>query len=120
RFRREAYLLPDGAKLLVGDVKTTFKCPGDGYFADVDNGCRIFHVCANAGGPLAQHHSFMCGNLTVFNQLSLTCAYEEDAIPCSNAKDFFFLNGKIGVVDAPFLTDNDIERAAPLILAAQG
>ncbi|KAL1415117.1 hypothetical protein MTO96_006908 [Rhipicephalus appendiculatus] len=121
RRRREAYLLPDGAELLLGSVKTTFKCPGDGYYADMDNDCKVFHVCHDVLGPEGavghemQHFSFLCGNQTVFNQLSLTCAYEEDAVPCQNAKDFYYLNANIGDPTAEFLSDNDIQRAAPLV-----
>ncbi|KAK8782984.1 hypothetical protein V5799_015675 [Amblyomma americanum] len=121
RHRREAYLLPDGAELLLGTVKTTFKCPSDGYFADVDNDCKVFHICHDAFGPEGavghemQQFSFLCGNQTMFNQLSLTCAYEDDAVPCENAKDFYYLNANIGDPKAEFLSDNDIQRAAPLV-----
>ncbi|KAH9361165.1 hypothetical protein HPB48_003027 [Haemaphysalis longicornis] len=59
--------------------------------------------------------SFLCGNQTVFNQLSLTCAFAEEAVPCNNAPDFFYVNDNIGVETAPFLTDNDVQRAAQLI-----
>ncbi|KAH6948420.1 hypothetical protein HPB50_024361 [Hyalomma asiaticum] len=119
--RREAYALPDGAELLLGSVKTTFKCPGDGYFADMDNDCKVFHICHDVLGPQGaadhemQHFSFLCGNQTVFNQLSLTCAYEDDAVPCQNAKDFYYLNTRIGDPTEDFLTDNDIQRAVPLV-----
>lgn len=45
-FAIEAYDLPDGAELIVGPIKTTFKCPEKyGYWADVDNDCKIFHIC---------------------------------------------------------------------------
>lgn len=121
RRRREAYALPDGAELLLGSVKTTFKCPGDGYYADIDNDCKVFHVCHDVLGPQGtaghemQHFSFLCGNQTVFNQLSLTCAYEDDSVPCQNAKDFYYLNANIGDPKAEFLSDNDIQRAAPLV-----
>ncbi|XP_037528018.1 MAPK-interacting and spindle-stabilizing protein-like [Rhipicephalus sanguineus] len=125
RRRREAYLLPDGAEILVGSVKTTFKCPGDGYYADMDNDCKVFHVCHDVLGPEGavghemQHFSFLCGNQTVFNQLSLTCAYEEDSVPCQNAKDFYYLNANIGDPTAEFLSDNDIQRAVPLVPTLQ-
>ncbi|XP_037284176.2 uncharacterized protein LOC119176940 [Rhipicephalus microplus] len=121
RRRREAYLLPDGAELLLGSVKTTFKCPGDGYYADMDNDCKVFHIChdvlrsGGAAGHEMQHFSFLCGNQTMFNQLSLTCAYEEDSVPCQNAKDFYYLNANIGDPTAEFLSDNDIQRAVPLV-----
>lgn len=119
RRRREAYVLPDGAELLVGSLKTTFKCAEDGYFADVDNDCKIFHVCHNTEeeGTYAQHFSFLCGNQTIFNQLSFTCAHPEEAVPCESAKNFFYLNENIGDPKVEFLSDNDLEQAAPLIPA---
>lgn len=44
---RMAYVLPDGSDILVANLKTTFKCDNRpyGYYADVDNDCKIFHVC---------------------------------------------------------------------------
>ena len=44
---RMAYVLPDGSDTLVSNMKTTFKCDDRpyGYYADVDNDCKIFHVC---------------------------------------------------------------------------
>ncbi|EEC00993.1 cuticular protein, putative [Ixodes scapularis] len=120
RSKRAAYELPDGAELLVGSVKTSFTCPAkNGYFADVDNNCQIFHVCnvvpKDDGSAEVQQYSFLCGNQTVFSQLSLTCAFAEEAVPCTNAPDFFYLNDNIGVENTPFLSDADVQKAAQLI-----
>ncbi|XP_037284456.2 uncharacterized protein LOC119177159 [Rhipicephalus microplus] len=120
RAKRAAYELPDGAELLLGGVKTSFQCPAkNGYFADVDNACLIFHVCnvvpKEDGSTEVQQYSFLCGNQTVFNQLSLTCAFAEEAVPCQNAPDFFYVNDNIGNPTAPFLTEADVQKAAPLI-----
>ncbi|KAH6948424.1 hypothetical protein HPB50_024365 [Hyalomma asiaticum] len=120
RSKRAAYELPDGAEFLVGGFRTSFTCPAkNGYFADVDNNCQIFHVCNVVthadGNTEVQQYSFLCGNQTVFNQMSLTCAFAEEAVPCQNAPDFFYVNDNIGVETAPFLTDNDVQRAAQLI-----
>ncbi|XP_022652942.1 uncharacterized protein LOC111270705 isoform X2 [Varroa jacobsoni] len=117
---QRAYQLPDGAELLVGEVRTNFHCPNKyGYYADVDNNCRVFHVCNPVtladGKQQIQHYSFLCGNQTMFNQLSLTCTYEEDSVPCQNAPDFFYVNENIGLEDAHFLSDNDIKKVAPLL-----
>ncbi|GIY01995.1 chitin-binding type-2 domain-containing protein [Caerostris darwini] len=57
------------------------------------------------------HYSFFCGNQTVFNQLTLTCAFPEDAVPCQNARDFYYVNDNIGIEDALFLRDEDVARA---------
>ncbi|XP_018493900.1 uncharacterized protein LOC100899779 [Galendromus occidentalis] len=108
------YQLPDGVELLIGGIRTTFRCPAKyGYYADVDNDCKLFHVC----NPMptvdnrlqVQHYSFLCGNQTVFNQLTLTCAHEDESIPCENAPDFFYVNDNFGREDEVFLTNNDVE-----------
>lgn len=123
RQKREAYALPDGAEILVGAIKTSFSCFADGYYADVDNNCKIFHVChtdaIEGGAPETKQYSFLCGNQTVFNQLSLTCADPEEAVPCPSARDFFYVNDRVRVGDPKlyFLEDADIERAVPLIPA---
>ncbi|XP_064487284.1 uncharacterized protein LOC135399336 [Ornithodoros turicata] len=119
RTKRQAYHLPDGAELIVGNIVTSFRCQGDGYYADIDNDCKIFHVCTKVthadGYTEMLQHSFFCGNLTVFNQLSFTCAHEDDAVPCQNAADFFYLNGNLGDENALFLNDDDVQRAADII-----
>ncbi|UYV73659.1 hypothetical protein LAZ67_11000250 [Cordylochernes scorpioides] len=115
--RQTAYVLPDGAELVVGSIKTSFSCQGlrYGYYADVDNNCQIFHVCSETHGAAeVRQWSFFCGNLTIFNQLTLTCTYPEDAVPCSSAPEFYSLNDNIGVEDSKFLRDEDVERARQL------
>lgn len=120
RTKRAAYELPDGAELLVGSVKTSFTCPAkNGYFADVDNACLLFHVCnvvtKDDGSTEVGQWTFLCGNQTVFNQLSLTCSFPEESIPCQSAPDFFYINDNLGRVDAPLHSEDDLQRAAPLI-----
>lgn len=123
RSKREAFDLPDGADLLVGSVRTNFACPQGavGYFADTENDCKIFHVCNTIveedGAAETQQFSFLCGNQTMFNQLSFTCSMPEDAVPCSEAPSFFYLNDNLRLGDpkVAFLDDQDIQRAAPLI-----
>lgn len=123
RSKREAFDLPDGADLLVGSVRTNFACPDGavGYFADTDNDCKIFHVCNTVvqedGSGSTQQYSFLCGNQTMFNQLTFTCSLPEDSVPCSEAPTFFYLNDNLRLGDpkVAFLDDQDIQRAAPLI-----
>uniref|UniRef100_A0A4Q8K6M6 U83-Liphistoxin-Lth1a_1 n=1 Tax=Liphistius thaleban TaxID=1905330 RepID=A0A4Q8K6M6_9ARAC len=120
RSKRAAYELPDGAELLVGPIRTAFACSSDGYYADVENNCQIFHVCHTVphddGSSETQQWSFLCGNQTVFNQLTFSCAYPEEAVPCPNARDFYYLNQNLGAgPNVPFLTEQDVARAAPLI-----
>jgi len=84
-------------------VRSTFTCFANGYYADVDNNCQIFHICSsadNADGSHEQHmYSFLCGNQTVFNQLTFTCTYPEDAVPCVHATEFYYLNSHIEAAD---------------------
>lgn len=38
--------LPDGIENILGFVPSSnFRCERDGYFGDIDNDCRIFHLC---------------------------------------------------------------------------
>ena len=93
-------------------LQTGFQCSEDGYYADVNNNCEVFHVCHQQTDPegkaIMNHWSFICGNQTIFNQLTLTCAFPEEAIPCESAPQFFGLNQRIGQPEVQFLDDNDI------------
>ncbi|GIY38455.1 chitin-binding type-2 domain-containing protein [Caerostris extrusa] len=120
--KKDKYALPEGAELLVGPIRSTFTCFANGYYyADVDNNCQIFHICYSAdttdGKQTQMQYSFLCGNQTVFNQLTFTCTYPEDAVPCIHAQDFYYLNSHIQTDDPEihFLDDQDVQRAAPLI-----
>lgn len=126
RAKRAAYELPDGADILVGPIKTSFNCFNDGYYADVDNNCQIFHVCHTNpnedGSQSTQQWSFLCGNQTLFNQLTLTCADPEDSVPCPDAPSFYNINDRINAGDPKlyFLNDDDIQRAEPLLYRNRG
>ncbi|XP_035230719.1 uncharacterized protein LOC118202661 [Stegodyphus dumicola] len=117
RNKRAAYDLPDGINLLLQDIRSTFSCQGDGYYADVDNNCQIFHVCHGFEEGSPRQWSFACGNQTVFNQLTFTCSYPEEAVPCDRAPDFFYLNGNVqqGDPEVPFLNEQDVQNAAAFI-----
>ncbi len=54
-------------------------------------------------------YSFICGNNTIFDQLSLTCNHVEDSIPCESSPDFYYLNNRIGDPEANIHYDEDIE-----------
>lgn len=91
--KRALYELPGGAEFIVGNnIRTSFSCDGlgYGYYADTENECKLFHICQSFkmsdGSIYNNHWSFMCGNQTVFNQVSLSCSHPEDAVPCENAK----------------------------------
>lgn len=44
---RMAYVFPADYDLITGQVVQQFACEGRpyGYYADVDNACRVFHIC---------------------------------------------------------------------------
>ncbi len=50
--------------------KTSFTCNGqlDGYYADTEAACQVFHFCIHN-----KKTSFLCGNGTIFNQRLFTC-----------------------------------------------
>ncbi|XP_047490559.1 U-scoloptoxin(01)-Cw1a-like [Penaeus chinensis] len=94
---RMAYQFSDGyLDILGGDPQQAFSCDNRpyGYYADVANDCRIFHVCEPVTDELGgfvetAHYSFVCGNQTVFSQESLTCAHPEEAFPCNQAESLY-------------------------------
>uniref|UniRef100_A0A147BDV4 Putative cuticular protein n=1 Tax=Ixodes ricinus TaxID=34613 RepID=A0A147BDV4_IXORI len=116
RLKRQTYSLPRGSELLLEPLRTTFQCRHDGYFADIDNNCRVYHICTRSiETRQLQRFSFLCGNLTMFNQLTLTCTRPEDSVPCRNAPAFFYVNDNIGIQDQPFLYDDDVSNADQFI-----
>ncbi|XP_065307358.1 U-scoloptoxin(01)-Cw1a-like [Dermacentor albipictus] len=118
RARRQAAPLPDGSELLLGRaLQSSFQCTRDGYYADLETNCQVFHVCRGVtkenGTVEFEHHAFACGNQTVFNQASFTCAFLDEAIPCNSAKDFYYLNQRLFQdKDTPILGDDDAQKAA--------
>eukprot|EP00091_Calanus_sinicus_P002167 TRINITY_DN1220_c0_g2_i2.p1 TRINITY_DN1220_c0_g2~~TRINITY_DN1220_c0_g2_i2.p1 ORF type:complete len:153 (+),score=20.28 TRINITY_DN1220_c0_g2_i2:106-564(+) len=81
--------LPAGhEEILAYPYADSFSCEGQayGYYADVDSGCQVFHICLpiedNEGQVIeTAKWSFFCGNATVFDQQTLTCNFPEDAFP---------------------------------------
>lgn len=116
----------NGAGRRAGQLRTTFSCDGlgYGYYADPDNDCKVFHVCQSFrmsdGSIYNNHWSFICGNQTVFNQVSLSCSHPEDAIPCENAKDFYHVNDYFGDLQAPSVKQEDLNQAQELVSRAYG
>ena len=92
-----AYTFPSEAdSLLKSQLKTSFSCEGKayGYYADVDNNCQVFHICLpiedDAGAVIeTAHWSFICGNQTIFDQATLTCNHEADALSCAEAPSLY-------------------------------
>ncbi|KAK7076603.1 hypothetical protein SK128_012562 [Halocaridina rubra] len=86
-----ARFLPGGFRIDSG-----FSCQGRlyGYYADVVNDCRAYHVCepiVNENGELIEmaHFTFLCGQNTLFDQEHLACNHRGVAFPCSEAETIY-------------------------------
>ncbi|XP_035224910.1 uncharacterized protein LOC118197505 [Stegodyphus dumicola] len=113
--KRKAYALPAGFHIFVVPVKTTFSCFNDGYYADVDNGCAIFHVCHSVeredGSKETRQWSFICDNQ---NQLTLSCSDPEGGVSCSEATTFYNTSDRFTAEDPELnLVDEEVEKASP-------
>ncbi|XP_068242201.1 uncharacterized protein [Palaemon carinicauda] len=97
---QNAYRFSDGyLDILGGEPNQVFDCAGRpyGYYADVANGCQVFHICLpipNEAGEVVDmaQYSFFCGNQTVFSQESLTCAHPQEAFPCEESETLYDLS----------------------------
>lgn len=55
---------------------TKFSCDDKihgGYYADLDTGCQMYHICARDKYGAMENSRFLCGNETVFDQRRLVC-----------------------------------------------
>jgi len=101
--------LPAGhEEILAYPYVDSFSCEGQayGYYADVDSGCQVFHICLpiedNDGQVIeTAKWSFFCGNATVFDQQTLTCNFPEDAFPCEESPSLY------GAVEFGKIPDSD-------------
>ncbi|OQR68450.1 hypothetical protein BIW11_02012 [Tropilaelaps mercedesae] len=82
-----------------------FSCEGRifGYYGDTKN-CSLFHYCEPFTDPeknqFVLHAAYLCPNETVFNQLSLTCVYPAEALDCSRAPEYYYVNSHVVPVDS--------------------
>lgn len=107
-YARMAYQLPAGAESILRQrsFTETFSCANRryGYYADVDNNCELFHVCVPIEDDQGQeiemaHFSFMCGNQTIFDQSTLSCNEEFNALPCAEATNYYdVVNAEFGKI----------------------
>jgi len=79
--------------------ETAFTCNDriDGYYADLETRCQVFHVCSLMPNGQAIQNSFLCPNGTLFNQEIFTCQWWAD-VECATSDQFYDLNKNIGVV----------------------
>lgn len=77
-------------------INPGFSCEGRlyGFYADVDNDCRAYHVCEpveDEFGVIVEtaHYTFMCGQKTIFDQEQMLCQHRAVAYPCANAASLY-------------------------------
>jgi len=93
--------LPAGVETIIGQLQPGFTCDNKvyGYYADVANQCKVFHVCwpivSEHGATLNKQWTFVCGNQTLFNQERLVCDRPEN-VDCSQAESFYSVNNEFG------------------------
>ncbi|KAK6638494.1 hypothetical protein RUM43_006761 [Polyplax serrata] len=74
--------------------ETNFTCEGKvigGYYADIETGCQMFHVCTIGQKGDMTDIKFLCLNGTVFDQETRVCE-RVDEVDCSKSRDFYDLN----------------------------
>ncbi|KAK3862518.1 hypothetical protein Pcinc_031628 [Petrolisthes cinctipes] len=103
------YELPANAtSILATPLQTGFVCDQKvyGYYADVDNGCQVFHIChPYVDSDLIvklRMFSFLCGPGLVFDQEKLVCNYPENSVPCQSAANYYGVNNYFGRLDLSF------------------
>ncbi|XP_053695478.1 uncharacterized protein LOC128743002 [Sabethes cyaneus] len=90
--------------------KTSFSCSGRaaGYYADVETGCQIYHMCDGLG----RQFSYSCPNTTLFQQRMLICDHWY-MVNCSKAESNYAANLLIGQRDKPFVGEDENEIRTP-------
>ncbi|XP_038118488.1 mucin-5AC isoform X1 [Culex quinquefasciatus] len=91
-------------------AKTSFSCSGRaaGYYADVETGCQIYHMCDGLG----RQFSYACPNTTLFQQRMLICDHWY-MVNCSKAEGNYAANLLIGQRDKPFVPEDENEVRTP-------
>ncbi|XP_058119614.1 uncharacterized protein LOC131284796 [Anopheles ziemanni] len=91
-------------------AKTSFSCTGRaaGYYADVETGCQIYHMCDGLG----RQFSYACPNTTLFQQRMLICDHWY-MVNCSKAESNYAANLLIGQRDKPFVPEEENEIRTP-------
>ncbi|XP_035727803.1 rho GTPase-activating protein gacF-like isoform X1 [Vespa mandarinia] len=73
---------------------TNFSCQGKvigGYYADLETGCQMFHVCTIGQKDEIMDIRFLCLNGTIFDQETRVCE-RVDEVDCSKSEQFYNLN----------------------------
>ncbi|CAK1585747.1 unnamed protein product [Parnassius mnemosyne] len=91
-------------------LPTKFTCQGraSGYYADMDTGCQVYHMCDGLG----RQFSYSCPNTTLFQQRMLVCDHWY-MVNCSKSESDYDANLLIGQRDKPFVSDEDMRFRTP-------
>lgn len=92
-----------------------FDCTGrimGGFYADVQNGCRQFHICGLGKKNRVVTHSFFCGAGLLFDQASLTCQ-DADKVNCKLSPNFYHLNDRTVLPDPEEFDTFQFKRVRP-------
>ncbi|XP_043288892.1 flocculation protein FLO11-like [Venturia canescens] len=90
--------------------ETNFSCHGKvigGYYADVETGCQMFHVCTIGQKDEKMDIKFLCLNGTVFDQETRVCE-RVDEVDCSKSERFYNLNLELYGNNAVTLSLHDL------------
>lgn len=93
-----------------GIPATKFACHGraSGYYADVETGCQVYHMCDGLG----RQFSYTCPNTTLFQQRMLICDHWY-MVNCSRSELDYDANLLIGQRDKPFVSDAEMSLRTP-------
>nr|XP_022919775.1 uncharacterized protein LOC111428474 [Onthophagus taurus] len=86
---------------VLADLRFTCNGRPAGYYADVDSGCQIYHMCDGLG----RQFSYSCPNTTLFQQRMLICDHWY-MVNCSTAENDYSANLLIGQ-KKPFVEDSE-------------
>ena len=82
-----------------------------GYYADPEGDCQLYHVCSDSGDGIFVKFDFLCPNGTVFNQEEFVCDWWFN-VDCSKAEDLYFLNVEVAEENARKQAEREEERRA--------
>ena len=85
--------------------------PLQGYYADPEADCQLYHVCSDSGDGIFVKFDFLCPNGTVFNQEEFVCDWWFN-VDCSKTEDLYFLNIEVAEENARKQAEREEERRA--------
>lgn len=78
--------------------ETKFTCSDKihgGYYADIETGCQMYHICARDKFGYMRSQKFLCGNGTVFDQRHMVCQDYRKVRSCKDSPKYYRNNAKL-------------------------